>query len=106
MGTPIRLKRSFDSAMLSAIAELGHQRRLLALIEVLPRFSDKRQAVAIASEIQQNIGGYLLTITVMNTLVGMSGSRPGWRCSGPDWAIRSFGVPWSFCSIMCRSWVH
>jgi hypothetical protein len=36
---------------------------LRGLIEVLPRFADKRQAVSIASEIQHSIGGYLLTIT-------------------------------------------
>jgi hypothetical protein len=37
---------------------------LRGLIEVLPRFSDKRQAVCIATEIQ--MGGYLRAITAMN----------------------------------------
>src|SRR3954449_9257981 len=46
-------------------------RLLRGLIEVLPRFSDKRQAVDIANEIQRQIGGYLLTITVMNSFVGI-----------------------------------
>ena len=45
-------------------------RLLRGLIEVLPTFSDKRQAVDIASEIQRQIGGYLITITLMNSLVG------------------------------------
>ena len=46
-------------------------RLLRGLIEVLPTFSDKRQAVDIASEIQRQIGGYLITITLMNSLVGI-----------------------------------
>jgi predicted PurR-regulated permease PerM len=45
-------------------------RLLRAFIEILPRFSDKRQTVEIATEIQHQIGAYLLTITVMNSLVG------------------------------------
>ena len=47
-------------------------RLLRAFIEILPRFSDKRQTVEIAAEIQQQIGAYLLTITAMNLLVGMA----------------------------------
>jgi predicted PurR-regulated permease PerM len=43
---------------------------LRALIEILPRFKDKRQAVEIASEIQESIGKYLTTILIMNALVG------------------------------------
>lgn len=46
-------------------------RLVRGLIEILPRFSDKKQAVDIANEIQQSIGGYLFTISVMNSLVGM-----------------------------------
>jgi predicted PurR-regulated permease PerM len=40
------------------------------VIEILPRFKDKRQAVEIAGEIQASIGTYLTTILIMNALVG------------------------------------
>jgi predicted PurR-regulated permease PerM len=45
-------------------------RMLRALIEVLPRFADKRRAVEIAGEIQASIANYLLTIFLMNAAVG------------------------------------
>jgi len=47
-------------------------RQSLYFIEILPRFSDKRQTVEIAGEIQHHIGAYLLTITAMNSLVGIA----------------------------------
>jgi predicted PurR-regulated permease PerM len=47
-------------------------RLLRAFIEILPKFSDKKQTVEIASEIQHQIGAYLLTITGMNLLVGIA----------------------------------
>lgn len=43
---------------------------LRRVVEILPRFRDKRQAVDISQQIQQDISGYLLTITCMNALVG------------------------------------
>jgi predicted PurR-regulated permease PerM len=46
-------------------------RLLRGFIEVLPSFSDKRRAIDIASEIQHQIGGYLVTITLMNLAVGV-----------------------------------
>lgn len=55
-------------------------RLLRGFVEVLPRFADKRQAVQIASEIEQNITGYLLTITMMNALVGVAAGTAMWAC--------------------------
>ena len=46
-------------------------RLLRGLIEVLPRFRDKRRAVEIAGEIQSSIASYLLTVTMMNAMVGI-----------------------------------
>lgn len=45
---------------------------LRRLVEVLPRFRDKRQAVDISQAIEQDISAYLLTITIMNALVGVA----------------------------------
>ena len=44
---------------------------LRRLVEILPRFQDKRQAVDISQQIEQDISIYLLTITFMNAIVGI-----------------------------------
>jgi predicted PurR-regulated permease PerM len=44
---------------------------LRRLVEVLPRFKDKRQAVDISQAIEQDISSYLVTITTMNIGVGI-----------------------------------
>jgi predicted PurR-regulated permease PerM len=44
---------------------------LRRLVEVLPRFSDKRQAVDISQQIEGDISAYLVTITIMNAVVGI-----------------------------------
>lgn len=68
-------------------------RLLVGLIEVLPNFSDKRQAVDIAIEIQRQIGGYLLTITLMNSVVGVLTGLAMWSCGLGDpilWGSAAF----------------
>jgi predicted PurR-regulated permease PerM len=45
---------------------------LRRLVEILPRFKDKRQAVAISQQIEADISAYLATITVMNLCVGVA----------------------------------
>lgn len=68
-------------------------RLLRGLIEVLPRFSDKRQAVDIASEIQRQIGGYLFIITLMNAAVGVLTGLAMWSCGLGDpilWGVAAF----------------
>ncbi|MBF0503216.1 MAG: AI-2E family transporter [Candidatus Riflebacteria bacterium] len=45
---------------------------LRRIVEILPKFGDKRQAVNIAQQIQEDTSSYLLTITAMNTLVGVA----------------------------------
>ena len=55
-----------------------------ALIEVLPRFGDKRRAVEIMAEIQVNITRYLLTVTLMNAGVGIVTGLAMWACGLAD----------------------
>ena len=45
---------------------------LRRLVEILPKLSDKKQAVDISREIARNISGYLVTITLMNGAVGVA----------------------------------
>jgi predicted PurR-regulated permease PerM len=72
LGTISMLSRFFATMVVLFFLLAAGDRLLRGLIEVLPRFSDKRQAATIATEIQHHIGGYLLTITVMNALVGIA----------------------------------
>jgi predicted PurR-regulated permease PerM len=45
---------------------------LRRLVEVLPRFRDKRRAVHISQQIEADISAYLVTITTMNVAVGVA----------------------------------
>src|SRR5580700_9189767 len=45
---------------------------LRRLVEILPRFSSKRQAVDISQQIESDISAYLVTITIMNAVVGIA----------------------------------
>jgi hypothetical protein len=42
------------------------------LVEILPRFSSKRQVVEISQQIESDISAYLVTITIMNAAVGIA----------------------------------
>ena len=57
---------------------------LQRLVEVLPTFEDKKRAVMIAAEIEENVAGYLAIITVMNVLVGTLNGLQLWLVGMPD----------------------
>jgi predicted PurR-regulated permease PerM len=42
------------------------------LVEIMPRFSGKRQVVDISQQIESDISAYLVTITIMNAVVGIA----------------------------------
>jgi predicted PurR-regulated permease PerM len=85
--------RLFSTMVILFFLLAAGDRLLRGLIEVLPRFSDKRQAADIASEIQRQIGGYLFTITFMNTAVGIATGLAMWCCGLGDpilWGSTAF----------------
>ncbi|MGO9390494.1 AI-2E family transporter [Rhodoblastus sp.] len=45
---------------------------LRRLVEILPRFGAKRQAIDISQQIENDISAYLVTITIMNLSVGLA----------------------------------
>jgi predicted PurR-regulated permease PerM len=51
---------------------------LRRIVEILPRFSSKRQAVDIAQQIESDISAYLVTITIMNLAVGVATAIVMW----------------------------
>lgn len=79
-GTATILSRFFTTMVLLFFLLASGDRLLRGFVEVLPTFSNKRQAVAIAQEIETNITGYLVTITIMNALVGVVTGLAMWAC--------------------------
>ncbi|MGY3150177.1 putative PurR-regulated permease PerM [Bradyrhizobium sp. USDA 3397] len=66
---------------------------LRRVVEILPTFSNKRQAVDISQQIQEDISGYLLTITAMNAGVGVTTAAAMYLCGLGDpllWATTAF----------------
>jgi predicted PurR-regulated permease PerM len=57
---------------------------LRRLVEVLPTWEDKKRAVGIAIEIEENVASYLATITVMNVLVGTLNGLQVWLLGMPN----------------------
>jgi predicted PurR-regulated permease PerM len=51
---------------------------LRRLVEILPSFSNKRQAVDISQQVESDISAYLVTITLMNAAVGMATAMVMW----------------------------
>jgi len=45
---------------------------LRRLVEIMPRFRDKRQVIDIFQQVESDVSSYLVTITVMNILVGVA----------------------------------
>jgi predicted PurR-regulated permease PerM len=66
---------------------------LRGVVEILPSFGDKRRAVEIAHEIERNISGYLVTISLMNFAVGIANGVSMWVQGMPDpllWGTLAF----------------
>jgi hypothetical protein len=51
---------------------------LRRVVEILPRFGDKRQAVDISQTIETDISAYLITITILNAAVGIVTATVMW----------------------------
>lgn len=75
--------RSFASAFFTTVLFLffllvSGDIFLHRLVEILPRFSSKRQVVEISQQIESDISAYLLTITIMNAAVGIAMALVMW----------------------------
>jgi predicted PurR-regulated permease PerM len=53
-------------------------------VEILPHFDDKRRVVSIVSETEESISHYLLTVSLMNGLVGILAGLAVWLLGMPD----------------------
>ena len=57
---------------------------LRRLVEILPHFDEKRRVVSIVSETEESISHYLLTVSLMNALVGLLTGLAVWFLGMPD----------------------
>ena len=76
---------------------------LRRIVEILPNFSEKRQAVDISQQIEEDISAYLVTITVMNAAVGVATAAAMYLCGLGD---RCCGGPRPSCSTTFPFWVR
>ena len=74
----------FTTVMFLYFLLLAGDSFLRRLVEVLPRFASKRQAVEISQQIGRDISAYLLTITIMNALVGAATALVMWSTGVGD----------------------
>lgn len=66
---------------------------LRRLVEVLPRFDDKREAVEISMHMERDLSAYLLTIAIINAVVGCATALVMWICDIPGpvlWGVVAF----------------
>jgi predicted PurR-regulated permease PerM len=63
------------------------------LVEILPKFRDKKQAVEISEAVERDISAYLLTITIINAIVGTVAGLIMWVFGVPGavvWGVLAF----------------
>ena len=53
---------------------------LRRMVEILPHFDDKRQAVELSTHVERDVSAYLLTVTCINLLVGVATGCEMWLC--------------------------
>jgi predicted PurR-regulated permease PerM len=53
---------------------------LRRMVEILPRFKDKRQAVELSLHIERDVSAYLLTVACINAIVGIATGCVMWAC--------------------------
>ena len=69
---------AFETLLVMFFVLVSGDTFLRRLVEILPRFQDKRAAVDISQQIEQDISVYLGTITMMNTFVGIAAGGMAW----------------------------
>lgn len=66
---------------------------LRRVVEMLPRFKDKRQAVDIVQNIEHDVSAYLITISLINLMVGVATAAAMYACGLGDvvlWGAAAF----------------
>jgi predicted PurR-regulated permease PerM len=74
----------FETVLVLFFLLLSGDTFLRRLVEILPRFSDKRQAIEMSQHIEHDISAYLITVTIMNAAVGLATALVMWLCGLGD----------------------
>ncbi len=83
----------FTTGLLLFFLMISGDTFLRKLVEILPSFSEKRQAVEMSQQIESDISAYLATVTIMNAAVGIATGLVMWACGVGDpvlWAAVAF----------------
>lgn len=57
---------------------------LRRMVEIVPSFSDKRRVVELSQQVEENVSAYLVTITLINLVVGVATGLVMWACGLGD----------------------
>lgn len=66
---------------------------LRRIVEILPRFQDKREAVELSMHLERDLSAYLVTVTAINAVVGMATGAIMWAFGVPGaalWGVLGF----------------
>ena len=64
-------------------------------VEILPSFAEKRQAVELTMDIERNVSAYLITVTLINGVVGLLTLCIMWACGVDNpllWGVIAFAL--------------
>jgi predicted PurR-regulated permease PerM len=92
-GTRAVLDGLFTTVLMLYFLLVSGDTFLRRTVEILPTFGNKRQAVDISQQIQEDISGYLVTITTMNAAVGVATAAAMYLCGLGDpllWGTTAF----------------
>jgi predicted PurR-regulated permease PerM len=92
-GTRAVLDGLFTTVLVLYFLMVSGDTFLRRFVEVLPKFSDKRQAVDISQQIEGDVSAYLVTITIMNVAVGIATAAAMYLCGLGDpllWGAAAF----------------
>jgi predicted PurR-regulated permease PerM len=83
----------FTTVLLLFFFLLSGDTFLRRLVEIVPRFSDKRQLVEIVQHVERDIAAYLGTVSAMNLLIGIATGIAMWLCGLGNpvlWGVLAF----------------
>ena len=83
-GTRVFVGGLFETVLVLFFLLLSGDTFLRRLVEILPRFRNKRQAIEISRHIEHDISAYLITVTIMNAAVGLATALVMWLCGLGD----------------------
>jgi predicted PurR-regulated permease PerM len=92
-GTRVALEGLVTTTVVLFFLMLSGDTFLRRAVEILPNFENKRRAVEISQQVEEDITAYLLTIVAVNAVVGVVVGLAMWACGIGDpvlWGAAAF----------------